>query len=280
MKTYKIFLAVFFVIVITRVANGDGSGGNISPASQPPPPSPPLIDCNAPGIRGSVTDQSKSPLPTQTSPYTYMELYVLGSDPYYGTSDQVLIYVNSTNWWQDCRQGIVEEDGKFLFNTDTFGNPLPASNDYVLVVYEQIDSGYFTVRKIVKYNGKKDTRIKIVMKQSAVAISPPTAAFASDDTQSVLHVSFYLGNAGNKPTKLHPYLIAYLPGDIGTQPVPVEPVGSSDVTVQPNSARLVEFELLLRKMLVGLSVYGNVVVTEADDPLATRAEGFFQASTK
>jgi len=190
--------------------------------------------------------------------------------------------VNSTNWWQDCHQGVADENGKFLFNADTFGNPLIASNDYVLVVYEQVDAGYFTVRKTVKYNGKKDTRLKIVVKQSDIATSPPNAVFASDDTQSVLRVSFYLGNAGNKPAKLHPYLIVYLPGDMGAQPVPAEPMNAPDgvVNVPVNSAVLVQFQLPLRKMLVGLPVYGNVVVTEADDPLATQAQGFFQTNTK
>lgn len=244
---------------------------------EPPPP----IDCGMPGIVGRVLGTDGNTLPLEAWPYLNLWKYA-DPNPWDDIREWVLVYVNGTNWYQECGQGQVSpDDGGFGFNVDWDGNPIPADVPLVLVVYGNPTYGFYTVYKEgIVFDGEKDTDLgKIVVGQSVISISD----IHIDFVKGGLIVSYKLSNNGKGVQKLFPSVLVTLPGDMSYTTLQAEALVKNSwgvVTVKGSSSIYVRHLFPLRKQIPGFSFWGDILISKPGDQQATQVRSGFFGYTK
>lgn len=274
----KFFLVAVFALIFVYFLPVFGWGEEVKPDLTTPPPPPVPVCKTGLGLAGIVLeDGTRNPLPSKSYPYTHISLWKYADNPDDGNTDKVLVFVNGTNQWQDCPQGVVDESGSFLFSVDYAGNPLSTTEEHILMM--QAEDGFLTSyrQKIWIRSDKKVTDLGVIfLKKSDITISNIRAEFVSVINGSMLIVSYLLTNRGQGEKTLRPYLAMHVPGDMNYVLVHNETVA----TVSGRCSQWVNHVVFLRRLIPGFSVFGEITVPESGDVLSTQARGSFLTHTK
>lgn len=166
------------------------------PLPVPPPPVPPP----GLGIFGSVVDaNTMAPLPSETSPYSWLELSQLNQ---WGNRTTVV--------WTTCNpqppltpQGCADQFGNWVFDHDYLGNPLPAGC-YLLEVSTLLLTPrvYLLERLNVCYDGvfANVGAVELALSPVELVIESYSPAIPSNGGQ--LSWSYRLTNLGQRPLLL------------------------------------------------------------------------------